>query len=189
MDGVEFLAALAEIVGADNAAKYAAKFGDLDDIFMNEITNKEALAFFAYTTGLEWYQVINSQLWSGTASVAVKKFSEVLNSGLSHLPRYAANEGIVYRGFQTPDIAAFRAKYHPGAVVTFPGFTSATFHAPSAFGGNVFFTIRSLNARVIWYVAADYLEHEVLFPTNCRFRVSESFIREDRIAVELQELP
>ncbi len=78
MDGVEFLAALAEIVGADNAAKYAAKFGDLDDIFMNEITNKEALAFFAYTTGLEWYQVINSQLWSGTASVAVKKFSEVL---------------------------------------------------------------------------------------------------------------
>ena len=184
-----FFEALTEIVGQDNAARYAKKFGDFDAIFHDDITNAEALAFYAYTTGMEWYQIINAQLWSETPATSVIAFAETLNSGLAKLRPYTANKGVVYRGYSTEITAEFRSKYTPQAVVTFPGFTSASFHAQSAFGGNVLFTIRSLNARVIWFMAADYHEHEVLFPTNCHFRVLDKEAKADRIAILLEEMP
>jgi hypothetical protein len=189
MTSGEFFAALAMITGQANADLYARKFRPFDAHFHNDVLNYEALAFFVYTTALEWYETINSELWSDNPHEAVKVFAEVLNSGLRKLPSYKANKSVVYRGYQSPDIAAFSRQYAVGSVITFPGFTSATFHDESAFGGNVFFTIKSLNARVIWYMAADYHEHEVLFPTDCRFRVMENEVRNGRLFLLLEELP
>lgn len=188
MASERFLRALVDIVGTENATVYARKFGPLDEPFHEDILNFEALAFYAYTTAMGWHQIINEQLWSGRPTAAVRVFASALNSGLSKLDRYKGGGGLVYRGYAAPDLAQFAARYSPSRTVVFPAFTSATFHAPSAFGGNVLFTTRAINARVIWFVAADFLEHEVLFPTGCQFRVVESDRRSDRLHILLQEV-
>ena len=184
-----FMAAAGRIVGRETAARYASKFGDLDAAaFTNEILGYEALAFNIYSTGMGWHIEINRQLWSGSPSPEVEQFARVLDGGLRKLPPYAFKEGVVYRGYFARHLAKFCETYPAGAEISFPAFTSAAFREETAFGGNVLFIIRALSARAIWFLSADYLEDEVLFPTGCRFRVNGSEMQGEKAVIGLQEI-
>jgi hypothetical protein len=86
---------------------------------------------------------------------------------------YSDNEGLVYRGLQVEELEQFLAHYAVGTKIPFPAFTSEAFKESSAYNGNVLFTIRSLTARAIWYLAAsfDYHQHEILIPAGRSFDV------------------
>jgi hypothetical protein len=189
MDGKDFFRCIEKIVGTDNASLYASKFGTLDDIQHGDLLNYEALAFYVYTTSLAWHAVINRELWQGNARSEILAFREVLNAALEKLPRYTAKDGIVYRGYTTPDLGAFLSHYRSGSVVVFRGFTSASFEASEAYGGNVLFIIRALTARAAWYVSANFYECEVLLPTDRSFLVLEVDRRGDQAVVSLEEQP
>lgn len=57
--GGEFYSSLVGIVGARNAEQYARLFRPLDDLFFGAILNYEGLAFYTYTTSLNWHEKIN----------------------------------------------------------------------------------------------------------------------------------
>jgi hypothetical protein len=189
MNGAEFFRCVERIVGADNAALYASKFGPLDDFQFNNLLNYEALAFYVYTTSLAWHAVINRELWEGHAREEVLIFKDVLNAALEKLPRYTAKGGVVYRGYTAADLGPFLANYRRGTLVVFPGFTSASFEADEAYGGNGLFIIRALTARAAWYVSANFHECEVLLPTDRSFLVLEVEQRGDQAVVNLEEQP
>jgi hypothetical protein len=181
---------LQKIVGEDAAKRYASRFGPLESSQSGgEILNYEALSIYAYSTELTWHQRINTELWSGTPSEEVLLFTSVLNQTLAKLPPYLLNNRIVYRGYHCDDIAALASSYQNAGTVRFLGFTSATFDPKLAFGGNVFFTIRTLTGKAIWYLAASYAEFEVLIPSGRSFSVSKIDSRERRPAIDLEELP
>lgn len=174
---------------ARNATRYASKFGDLDALgYTNNILGYEALAFYVYTTSISWHNLINKELWSGEPRPEIAAFTTVLDAAILKLPAYTLQGGLVYRGYNAPDLSKFAGEYLVGSVVIFPGFTSAAFREETAFGGNVLFIIRSLNACAIWFLAADYLEDEVLFPTGCRFQVMNLERHPHRLAILLQEV-
>lgn len=189
MDISEFWRCLCKIVDEQNAIFYSKRFLPLDAVFYNNLLNYEALAFFAYSTGLNWHERINAELWSGVTSPEVDTFSVVLNAALAKLPRFTMNNGTVFRGYRTENLAAFISRYPVGAIAAFPGFTSASFKQESAFGGNILFIIRALTARAIWYVSANFGEFEVLIPAGRTFRVLHVEIQNDRAVVTLEELP
>jgi hypothetical protein len=191
MDGAEFLDILSRIVGAEDAQRHARRFGPLDHEMhgYSELLNYEGLAFYAYSTGMNWYDLINSDLWSRRPSKDVLAFRDVLNAALEKLPRYTINGGTVFRGYQVDDLDSFLQRYEPGKVVDFPGFTSAAYKQENAFGGNVLFMIRVLTARAIWYVAAQFGEFEVLIPAGKFFRVLSTERHGDIAVVTLEEMP
>ena len=188
MNGAEFLSVMSEIVGSETAHRYALKFRPLDAEFMNGLLNYEALAFYVYSTAVQWHADINEQLWSQQPSEAVRCFALVLDCGLAKLNCLTGSQATVYRGYRCTDLALFAADYPVRATVVFHGFTSVAYHQNSAFGGNVLFIIRSLSARSIWFLAADYHEHEALLPTGCRFEVVENALRGSRLVIVLQEV-
>lgn len=189
MQGEEFFECLKAIVGSDNASRYAGRFGPLDgDANVHGLKNFELIAFFAYSTGMLWHQYINEQLWSAGPDKNVLVFRDVLNRALFKFPAYKGNGGTVYRGYKVDDLDGFLKNYVAGAVVRFPGFTSASFKEELAFGGNVLFIIRALTARVIWYVCATYDEYEVLIPAGRNFEVVEVVKDAWRTVVLLEEL-
>ncbi len=189
MDISEFWRCLCNIVGEQNAIFYSKRFLSLDAIFHNNILNYEALAFFAYSTGLNGHERINAELWSGVPSPEVRTFSVVLNEALAKLPRFTMNGGTVFRGYRTEDLSALVSRYPVGEIAAFPGFTSASFKQEGAFGANVLFIIRALTARAIWYVSANFGEFEVLIPAGRTFRVLHVEVRNARAVITLEELP
>lgn len=189
MNGQVFFDCLAEIVGMENAKRYCLRFGPLDDLLSGSISNFEALAVYAYSTELNWHQRINEELWSGSPSHEVRLFAEVLNGTLAKLPPYTMNDRRVYRGYRTKDLSAFIARHAEGAIVHHPAFTSASFKPELAFGGNVFFIIKTLTGKAIWYLAANYQEFEVLIPAARSFQIVSLVVREDRAQIIMDELP
>lgn len=189
MDISEFWRCLCSIVGEKNAIVYSKRFLPLDGLFYNDLLNYEALAFFAYSTGLNWHERINAELWSGVPSLEVRTFAAVLNEALAKLPRFTVNEGTVFRGYRTKNLSSFASRYPVGEIAVFPGFTSASFKQESAFGGNILFIIRALTARAIWYVSANFGEFEVLIPAGRTFRVLHVDVVNDRAVIALEELP
>lgn len=143
----------------------------LDDLFHDQITNAEALAFYVYSTANGWHTYINQQLWSGRPTPDVLAFAGVLNAGLGKIVAIAGKQGTVYRGYNADELNDFAGKYPEDGVVTFPAFTSASFSESGAFGGNVLFIIRALSARSIWWLSPNFHEEEALLPTGCTFRV------------------
>lgn len=188
MDGKDFFAHLSAIVGADNASLYAKRFGPLNEKQYGDILNFEALAFYAYTTSLHWHDLINEQLWSGTPGPDFIVFRDVLNHALHKLPVHNANGGVVYRGYDVPDLQMFLRRYEPGSAIHFPGFTSAAFKEEHAFGGNVLFIIRALTARAVWYLSANFHEYEVLIPAGRNFAVMSTIRYGNRAVISLEEL-
>jgi hypothetical protein len=189
MNGKEFFRYVERVVGSDNASLYASKFGSLDDFQYGDLKNYEALAFYIYTTSLAWHAVINRELWEGDAREEILVFRDVLNAALEKLPLYTAQNGIVYRGYTVSDLDGFLSHYRPGSIVVFRGFTSASFKASEAYGGNVLFIIRALTARTAWFVSANFHECEVLLPTDRRFLVSEVERGGEQAVISLEEQP
>jgi hypothetical protein len=93
---------------------------------------------------------------------------------LGKLAPIKGTNGTVFRGYNARDLDAFAAQYIEGQVVTFPGFTSASFKEAGAFGGNVLFIIRALTARAIWFLSPNFHEEEALLPTGCTFEVVDT---------------
>jgi hypothetical protein len=184
----EFLESLGRIIGSEEVERCSKRFGPLTEIFYQSITNAEALVFYIYATANGWHAFINRELWSRFPNQDVVVFAYHLDKGLSKLPRYTANGGVIYRGLNVGDLKNFSKQYEVGNTVIFPAFTSASFHERGAFGGNVLFIIRSLNARVIWFLSPNFHEEEVLLPSNCRFIVEGKGMRGDRLAIVLQEI-
>jgi len=167
-----FYAALVEIVGSENARAYARRFMPLGEAFTGSLHNFEGLTFFVYTTGLNWHEYLNAELWKEAPDPNCLVFRDVLNAALK-IPLYKARGGIVYRGYETQNIDEFLEGYRRGSTIVFPGFTSASFAQEHAFGGNVLFIIKALTARAVWYVSADFYEYEVLIPAGRRFHVRD----------------
>lgn len=188
MDGSKFLEHLAKIVGEDNATLYSKRFGPLDETQHDEILNFEALAFYVYTTSLNWHDLINDQLWSGAPSPEVCVFRDVLNHALQKLAIHKSNGGVVYRGYNASHLQSFLERYKPGSTIHFLGFTSAAFREEHAFGGNVLFIIRALTARAVWFLSANFHECEVLIPAGRNFAVMSTIHQRDRAVVSLEEL-
>lgn len=152
MRGHDFLKVLENLIGAAETARCLSKICShdaLDEEFHNGITNAEALAAYVYATANGWHSKINRQLWSKRPDRNVLKFAQVLDSALSKIVPVAGQQSTVYRGYSTDNLKAFDRRYREGEIVIFPAFTSASFTEASAFGGNVLFIIRSLNARAI----------------------------------------
>jgi hypothetical protein len=189
MNGKDFFRCIEKIVGRDNASLYASKFGSLDDFQYGDLRNYEALAFYIYTTSLAWHAVINSELWEGGTRDEILVFRDVLNAALEKLPLYTAQNSTVYRGYTAFDLDSFLSHYRPGSTVVFRGFTSASFKASEAYGGNVLFIIRALTARTAWFVSANFHECEVLLPTDRQFLVSEVERRGEQVVIKLTERP
>jgi hypothetical protein len=189
MNGSDFFRCVEKIVGSDNASLYASKFGRLDDLQYGNLLNYEALAFYIYTTSLAWHAVINRELWEGDTREEILIFRDVLNAALEKLPLYTAQNGIVYRGYTASDLDSFLSHYRPDSIVVFHGFTSASFKADEAYGGNVLFIIRALTARTAWFVSANFHECEVLLPTDRRFLISEVERRGDQAVIRIEEQP
>lgn len=187
--GEKFYRSLVNIVGKDNAQLYLRKFRPLDSRQHDNLLKYEALAFYVYTTGLNWHQIINEQLWSGRPSTDVREFEKVLNNALAKLPLYRARNGVVYRGYRATDLNEVSEKYLIGDNVTFPGFTSASHLESEAFGGNILFVIKSLTARPLWYLSANFGEYEVLIPSRKTFRIIDLVKKPEKIAIFLEELP
>lgn len=181
-DAITYLAGLAE------AERLFFRFSPLEASFFGDISNKEALAFYLYTTAQHHHKIINAELWSGYPSGHVAAIAAVLNQGLGKLQPFRARDAELFRGYNADDLDAFSAKYKPGTIVPFAGFTSAARSMDSAYFGNVMFTIRPLNARVIYYVSADFHEDELLFPSGCRFRVLDNERNGNRLAILLEEV-
>lgn len=165
----------------------------LDDIFFGELFNFEAVAFYVYATANGWHSAINTQLWSETPSADIAAFAEVLNVAIGKVTAIAGKTSTVYRGYQTPDIAAFATYYPLDQTIRFPGFTSASFSQAGAFGGNVLFIIRALSARAIWWLSPNFHEEEALLPTDCLFRVVDKQLQSvggqpARLVIVLQEI-
>jgi hypothetical protein len=188
MDGEKFFGHLIKIVGEDNATLYSKRFGPLNEKQHGEIVNFEALAFYVYTTSLNWHDLINEQLWSGAPSPEVCVFRDVLSHALQKLTIHKSNSGVVYRGYNVPHLQSFLRRYEPGSTVHFPGFTSAAFKEEHAFGGNVLFIIRALTARAVWFLSANFHECEVLIPAGRNFAVTSTIHQGNRAVISLEEL-
>ena len=177
MSGIEFFELLGRLIGETEATRCLGRIcnlSSLDEKFHGEITNAEALAFYVYSTANGWHTYINAELWSGAPNPDVTAFAAVLNSGLSKLAPIKGVNGTVFRGYNARDLDVFAAQYIEGQVVTFPGFTSASFKEAGAFGGNVLFIIRALTARAIWFLSPNFHEEEALLPTGCKFEVVDT---------------
>lgn len=187
---------LERLIGAAEAARCARKIcllDRLDESFHGRIINFEAVAFYVYATANGWHSAINNQLWAGRPSADVAAFAQVLNTALGKIPPIVGAAATVYRGYQTDDLTSFAASYPVDGIVSFPGFTSASFSQAGAFGGNVLFIIRASSARAIWWLSPNFHEEEALLPTDCHFRVADKQIetigREpSRLVVVLQEI-
>lgn len=195
MLGADFLLVLDRLIGAEESARCVRKIcapDALDEKFLDEITNAEAVAFYVYSTANGWHSYINEQLWSGTPSRDVAAFAEVLNGGLGKIVAIAGVQATVYRGYDARDLTAFGSRYVEGRIVDFPGFTSASFSETGAFGGNVLFIIRALSARAIWWLSPNFHEEEALLPANSRFQVIDKELKRDgndvRLVIVLQEI-
>jgi hypothetical protein len=189
VNGHTFYRCLERIVGEESAARYARRFGPLDNSHSGgTVLNYEALAVYAYSTELTWHERINSELWSGNPTADVVLFTDVLNGTLAKLPPYLLNSRVVYRGFKADNLDTFLRRYRLGHQVTFPAFTSASFKQELAFGGNVLFTIRTLTGKAIWYLTANFDELEVLIPSGRSFRVVDVDRHPDAAVINLDEL-
>jgi hypothetical protein len=194
--GPEFYQLLKRLIGTAETDRCLRKIcppDKLEERFHDQITNTEALAFYVYSTANGWHNYINSQLWSDNPHPDVVTFAEVLNSGLRKLAPIRGTNGTVFRGYSAPDLDRVAAQYLEGQVVTFPAFTSASFKESGAFGGNVLFIIRALNARAIWFLSPNFHEEEALLPTGCRFQVVDTELqlladRRAKLVVVLQEI-
>lgn len=183
-----FVAAMAGLCEGQNAAAYISKFTPLDATFVPPLKNYEALAFHVFATGDEWSEQINHELWTGSPSSEVVVTTAVLDGALEKLPRYRVNRGLIYRGYQTSDVASFVAHYKVDSTVLFPGFTSASLKEDGAYGGNVLFIIRSASARAVWFLGTDFCDGEVLLPSDRRFRVVAVETQGARAVIVLEEL-
>jgi hypothetical protein len=194
--GVEFLQVLERLIGATEATRCARKIclvEQLDEIFLGRIVNFEAVAFYVYATANGWHSAINAELWTGRPSSDVAAFAEVLNTALDKIPPIGRAAATVYRGYLTDDLSFFDASYAIDGVVSFPGFTSASFSQTGAFGGNVLFIIRASSARAIWWLSPNFHEEEALLPTDCHFRVVDKQTETigsgpSRLVIVLQEI-
>ncbi|QFT29098.1 NAD:arginine ADP-ribosyltransferase [Labrenzia sp. THAF82] len=189
MNGKLFFEVVCKIVGVNNATLYAQKFGDLDDWLNNDLRNYEGLAFYIYTTEMGWYEVINSELWSHSPSSHFQLFKSVLNNALKKMEPYKANKGIVFRGFRAKDLESFLHTYRLGEVITFHGFTSASFKQDYAYVGNVLFIIKALTGCGVWFLSPKYEECEVLIPAGKSFRVEGVERQGAKVVVYLEEIP
>jgi len=189
MDGDTFINCLEQIVGKDSANRYAQQFGNLDEPFTDTLLNYEGLAFYAYSTELNWHERINRELWSDSPGADVVTFAKVLDTALGKLPPYALNDRIVYRGYNCDDLDRFLASYPLASRVHFRGFTSATFRQELAFGGNVLFIIKTSTGRAIWHLAANYDEFEILIPSRRHFMVLQVERRSASAVIFLEEQP
>jgi len=183
-----FHAALVEIVGAENAYSYSRRFVPLSGAFTDVLYNFEGLAFFVYTTALNWHEYLNAELWKDVPNPHCVVFRDVLNAALGKIPLYRARGGIVFRGYRTENLNEFLKGYVPATDIVFPGFTSAAFTEEHAFGGNVLFIIKALTARAVWYVSANFYEYEVLIPAGRTFHVRDVQRSAGRAAILMDEI-
>jgi hypothetical protein len=182
----EFTNALVALVGRELAERFSKKFEPLHEEVCLGVLGYEALAMFVYTTPLEWHERINRELWNNRPSNEVLVFAAALNSGLAKAP---PRKGLVYRGYAPPNLDKFLRDYHVGQRKRMPAFTSAAIDPAKAFNGNVFFTIRSHTAGILWMWSADYGEtDEVVFPTGTIFDVLSVERRGDRAFIALEEV-
>ena len=181
----EFREAVEEIVGTEDARRYAAQFEPLGESVHGEVSGCEALAMFLYTTPMAWHEDINRRLWTGAPGSAVRLFERMLNSALSKQSRWI---GLAYRGVTTDNLEQFTGGYPVGHYVTARGFTSCARRIEGAFRGNVLFTIHSRTAAMVWMWKADYMEDEVIFQSGRTFEVLAVESRGDTAFIALDEV-
>ena len=123
----------------------------------------EAVPIVAYSGS--HYAQLNSEIRSGSMSVAQYKFLKSLNAGLDKLPAY---EGTTYR--KAPSGAVDLKMYQPGKVVEERGFTSSSKNK-GTWHGDVQYTIHGKTGRDIQKLSSHPGEAEVLFKSGTRFYV------------------
>jgi hypothetical protein len=182
----EFSRALVALVGEELAERYSRKFEPLEREICLGVLGYEALAMFVYTTPMEWHERINRELWNDRPSNDVLVFAAALNSALAKAP---PRKGLVCRGYTPANLEKFLSEYQVGQRKRMPAFTSTAIDAQKAFNGNVFFTIRSHTAGILWMWSADYGEtDEVVFPTGTTFDVLSVERRGNKAFIALEEV-
>jgi len=157
-----------------------------DGVDAGGLTASDRLSIWIYSNfTTDWYQQINSELWSGAPSPAVVAFARILNGAINKLPVHA---GSVYRGIESRDLDALLAVHHYGATVAWPGFTSSTLDRGEAYAGDVLFVIQSRAGRKLGLYAHNHSEREVLFPAGTRFHITFVEQADDGAIIEVQEV-
>lgn len=156
------------------------------------LTDLQQLALYFYTTPLDYYLRLNSELrdWvpapGAVLPIEILVFAIGLENALRKLPVYP---GIAYRGIRHPASLPERVgEYAIGSVHIWNAFTSATRDPDRAYAGNTAFRLFSKTGRSLAYVTADD-DSEILFSAFSRFEVLEMLIvSNDDMVISMQEL-
>jgi hypothetical protein len=153
----------------------------------------QQVAIWAYTCASDgWHFRINGELWDGTPSSEVRRFTSVLNAALSKMYNHP---GTVFRGYAEEELDFFLEPYQVGNIREFPGFTSTTKEEALAFYGNILFIIQARTPPFqdrfpdVERFSAVPDEKEVLFPAGTRFRVRAVERVEESAIIELEQVP
>lgn len=134
------------------------------------------------------FRTINPALRGETPlTPEIQSDADDVSSVLAKLP---PTSGTVYRGTQLTDDQL--ARYQPGTNVTEPTFTSSSLRADRAFGGNVTFTIDSVDGKYTAPYARQFApQEEVTFDRGTSFRVLSREVdpATGRTEIELREVP
>ncbi len=157
------------------------------EIAKSGLSNAEMVALVGYA--MADYTELNSSLYACDSRVPkLALYIEELDSALSKLPNYV---GTVIRGTTLPK--SILAEHVPGAIVSYPAFTStsAGTTVPRAFASTDTLIIQSKTGKRITDFAYDHSEDEVLFKNGTRFLVLDVETRDCKPVCEeitLQEL-
>ncbi len=115
------------------------------------------------------------------------EYARVLDHALARLPRSA---GTVTRGIRFPsadDLARFVA-LKPGSVVSFNGYSSASYIEGAAFPGKIKLTIKARTARKVDHLAHNSQEKEALLGRGLQYRVTKRKLIKGVLHLDLEEL-
>ncbi|HEX5811697.1 MAG TPA: ADP-ribosyltransferase, partial [Pseudonocardia sp.] len=134
------------------------------------------------------FRTINPALRGQTPlTPEIQADADDVSSVLAKLP---PTPGTVYRGTTLSDDEL--ARYQPGERVIEPGFTASSLDPTRAFGGNVTFTIDSVNGKYVAPYAGTFAgQQEVLFDKNSQFEVLSRDVdpQTGKTEIELSEVP
>ena len=132
------------------------------------MTKDENMIIFLYS--VQYFGLFNTILRKGspTDREKIKPMIELLSTALSKLDSY---QGLVARGLKELSADVLLA-YTPGAIVSFPSFTSTTKDLNSTFTkGSTLMLIYSKTGKDISNLAFHSYEQEVLFDKGSKFKV------------------
>lgn len=139
-----------------------------------------------YYYSVEGYDQLNEDLRDGKGN----EYAEHLNHALEKLPDY---EGIVFRGspLDVWEIDVYRKAYSHDTEVTELAFMSCSisvYVAQQFSKGKVIFSIASKTGKQVQQLSFHGYEKEVLFQSQCRFKVVEIHDTDNMTTIYLREI-